>query len=36
MASIEKLKAELANNEEKIAVLGEQHETDLSEFLGLP
>ncbi|AGL61871.1 hypothetical protein L336_0161 [Candidatus Saccharimonas aalborgensis] len=33
MASIEKLKAEFAENEDKIAVLSEQHETDLAEFL---
>ena len=32
-ASIEKLKAEYASNEEKISLLGEQHETDLAEFL---
>lgn len=33
MASIETLKAELADNEEKISLLGEQHEADLGEFL---
>lgn len=33
MASIEKLKTELASNEEKINLLSEQHETDLGEFL---
>lgn len=32
-ASIEKLKAEYASNEEKINLLSEQHETDLAEFL---
>lgn len=33
LASVDKLKAELAENQEKIELLGEQHETDLSEFL---
>ncbi len=31
---IQKLKSELADNIEKIALLSEQHETDLGEFLG--
>lgn len=33
VASIQKLKTELANNEENIASLSDQHETDLDEFL---
>lgn len=32
-ASIDKLKAERADNEEKIAILSEQHQSDLGEFL---